>query len=36
MHVPDKEALGVLHTQIMAQELHTLNSTFESRVFIVF
>jgi len=36
MHVPDKAALSVLHSQIMAQELHTLNSTFDSRVFIVF
>jgi len=26
MHVPDKKALGVLHSQIMAQELRTLNS----------
>ena len=25
MHVPDKAALGVLHSQIMAQELRTLN-----------
>jgi len=24
MHVPDKAALGVLHSQIMAQELRTL------------
>ena len=28
MHVPDKAALGVLHSQIMAQELRTLNSKF--------
>jgi len=28
MHVPYKAALGVLHSQIMAQELRTLNSTF--------
>jgi len=30
MHVPDKKALGVLHSQIMAQELRTLNSKFVS------
>jgi len=30
MHVPDKAALGVLHSQIMAQELCTLNSKFDS------
>ena len=30
MHVPDMTALGVLHSQIMAQELRTLNSTFVS------
>ena len=30
MHVPDKATLGVLHSQIMAQELRTLNSTFVS------
>ena len=30
MHMPDKAALGVLHTQIMAQELRTLNSKFVS------
>ena len=30
MHVPDKAALCVLHSQIMAQELHTLNSKFVS------
>ena len=30
MHVPDTAALGVLHSQIMAQELRTLNSTFVS------
>jgi len=29
-HVPDKAALGVLHSQIMAQELRTLNRTFVS------
>jgi len=28
MHVPDKAALGVLHSQIMAQDLRTLNSKF--------
>ena len=28
MHVPDKAALCVLHSQIMAQELRTLNSKF--------
>jgi len=28
MHVPDKAALGVLHSQIMVQELRTLNSKF--------
>jgi len=28
MHVPDKATLGVLHSQIMAQELRTLNSKF--------
>ena len=28
MHVPDKKALGVLHSQIVAQELGTLNSKF--------
>ena len=28
MHVPDKAALGVLHSQIMAQELRTLSSKF--------
>jgi len=28
MRVPDKAALGVLHSQIMAQELRTLNSMF--------
>jgi len=28
MHVPDNAALGVLHSQIMAQELRTLNSKF--------
>ena len=28
MHVPDKAALGVLHSHIMAQELRTLNSKF--------
>jgi len=28
MHLPDKAALGVLHSQIMAQELRTLNSLF--------
>jgi len=28
MHVPDKKALGVLHSQIMAQELWTLNGKF--------
>ena len=28
MHVPDTAALGVLHSQIMAQELRTLNSKF--------
>ena len=28
MHVPDMAALGVLHSQIMAQELRTLNSLF--------
>jgi len=30
MHVPDKAALGVLHSQIMAQELHTLKRKFVS------
>ena len=30
MHVPDKAALGVLHSQIMAQELCTLNQKFVS------
>jgi len=30
MHVPDKKTLGVLHSQIMAQELRTLNSKFVS------
>jgi len=30
MHVPDKATLGVLHSQIMAQELRTLNSKFVS------
>ena len=30
MHVPDKAALCVLHSQIMVQELRTLNSTFVS------
>ena len=30
MHVQDKAALGVLHSQIMAQELRTLNNTFVS------
>ena len=30
MHVPDKAALGVLHSQIMAQELQTLKSKFNS------
>jgi len=30
MHVPDKKALGVLHSQIMEQELRTLNSKFVS------
>jgi len=30
MHMPDKAGLGVLHSQIMAQELRTLNSTFVS------
>jgi len=30
MHVPDKAALSVLHSQIMAQELRTLNSKFVS------
>ena len=30
MHVPDTAALGVLHSQIMAQELHTLESKFVS------
>ena len=30
MHVPDKAALGVLHSQIIAQELRTLNSKFVS------
>ena len=28
MHVPDKKALCVLHSQIMAQELRTLDSKF--------
>jgi len=28
MYVSDKTALGVLHSQIMAQELRTLNSKF--------
>jgi len=30
MHVPDKAALGVLHSQIMAQKLCTLSSKFVS------
>ena len=30
MYVPDKKALGVLHSQIIAQELQTLNSKFVS------
>ena len=30
LHVPDKAALGVLHSQIMAQELRSLNSKFVS------
>jgi len=30
MHLPDKTALGVLHSQIMAQKLRTLNSKFVS------
>jgi len=30
MHVPDMAALGVLHSQIMAQELRTLNRKFVS------
>jgi len=37
MHVPDKATLGVLHSQIMAQELRTLKSKFfflNIRVFI--
>jgi len=28
MHVPDKAALGVLHSQIMAQDLRTLTASF--------
>jgi len=28
MHVPDKAVLGVLHSQIMAQEVRTLNNNF--------
>jgi len=28
IHVPDKASLGVLHSQIMVQELRTLNSKF--------
>jgi len=28
MQVPDKEALDILHSQIMAQELRSLNSKF--------
>ena len=30
LHVPDKAALGVLHSQIMAQKLHSLNIKFVS------
>jgi len=30
MHVPDQAALGVLHSQIMSQELRTLNHKFAS------
>ena len=30
MHVPDRAALGVLHSQIMANELRSLNSRFVS------
>jgi len=30
MHVPDKKALGVVHSQIMAQDIRTLNSKFVS------
>ena len=33
MHVPDKTALGVLHSQIMAPELCTLNIKFVLRMF---
>jgi len=33
MHVPDKTALNVLHSQIMAQELWTLVSSLRNNLF---